>query len=76
MTTRDLERVASEIADEELGWIFETFVLGTEALSADLVYAPIGLRVEHDRQMGLVLKVDAGASPEARALRSQILGID
>ena len=76
LTSHDVERIASEIAGEDLAWIFERYVRGTEALTPDLVYTPLGLRVEQNSQQKMVLKIDPEASPEARALRSQILGID
>ncbi len=76
LTSYDVERIASEIAGEDLAWIFERFVRGTEALTPDLVYTPLGLRVEHNSQQRTVLKIDPEASPKARALRLQILGIE
>ncbi len=76
LTSHDVERIASEIAGEDLAWIFERYVRGTEALTPDLVYTPLGLHVEQNSQQRTVLKIDPEASPEARALRSQILGID
>ena len=76
LTSQDVERIASKIAGEDLAWIFERFVRGTEALTPDLVYTPLGLLVEQNSQQKTVLKIDPDASPEARALRSQILGID
>ena len=76
LTSPDVERIASEIAGEDLAWIFERYVRGTEALTPDLVYTPLGLRVEQNTPQRTVLKIDPDASPEARALRSQILGIE
>ena len=76
VTSHDVERIASQIAGEDLAWIFERFVRGTEALTPDLVYTPLGLRLEQNSQQRTVLKIDPEASPKARALRLQILGIE
>ena len=79
MDSRDVERVAGEVAGADLSWIFERFVRGTEALSPQLVYEPLGLVVTLPERGGsgrATLAVDPDAPEAARDLRKAILGID
>ena len=79
MDSYDVERVAGAIAGADLSWIFERFVRGTEALSPQLVYEPLGLVVTLPERGGsgrATLAVDPDAPEAARQLRKAILGID
>jgi predicted metalloprotease with PDZ domain len=76
LTTPDVLRLASQLAGEDLGWIFDDFVLGEVPLPSELVHEPLGLREETLADGSVRLVADPHAEAKAVALRKTILGID
>ena len=76
LTNPDVLRLASQLAGEDLGWIFDDFVLGEVPLPSELVHEPLGLREETLADGSVRLVADPHAEAKAVALRKTILGID
>ena len=78
ITTTDIARVASELAGEELGWIFDDFVHGRETLIPELVYRPIGMIGARPvrESFGTPISPDPEANAQETALRASILGMN